>query len=155
MKSPDEGCLLAGRWGALHSGVMQRNVSWVQAALEGTSWTLRGRKENEGCLRGADNTIRNSMSSEIWELRNESQVCSVCGTEDDADHPQEGSKGPVHPSPLHSIKAHCVTVITLHDTTQRKMKQTGWNFYDAAELKVKHLPGAGKETREGQKRRLH
>lgn len=44
VKSPDEGCLLAGRWGALHSGVMQRNASWVQAALEGTSWTLRVRK---------------------------------------------------------------------------------------------------------------
>lgn len=89
---------------------------------------------------------------ESWETRARS---APCGTEGDADHPQEGSKGPVHPSPLQSIKAHCVTVITLHDTTQRKMKQTGWNFYDAAELKVKHLPGAGKETREGQKRRLH
>lgn len=70
-------------------------------------------KENKDCLRGADNTIRNSMSSEIWELRNESQVCSVCGTEADADHPQEGSKGPVRPSPLPSIKAHRVTVITV------------------------------------------
>lgn len=86
-------------------------------------------KENKDCLRGADNTIRNSMSSEIWELRNESQVCSVCGTEGDADHPQEGSKGPVYPSPLQSIKAHHVTVITVIEWSKQDeifMMQQKW-----------------------------